>query len=107
MISCVTIPVGLTSSTTPLQNKVVENNLGAVSGTDTTWSLFCLWMFGRPDIEEAIQDALSQKKGDALINVRCYRTASYWVLFGIHSVRVEGDAVVLKDAEAADAKKKK
>ncbi len=106
-ISCATIPVGLTSSNTPLQNKAVEKNLGPVSGSDGTWSFLGLWMYDRPDIDAAVSKALAKSGGNALINVRCYRSSTWWGLFSWHSVRVEGEAVLLKDAEAPDAKKKK
>ena len=66
--SCITTPVTVTSSTTLMQDKKITMNYGPVQGTNRTWSLFGLWMIGRPDIDKAIQDALKKKGGDALIN---------------------------------------
>jgi len=107
IVSCSTVPVALTSSNTPLLNKTIGKNLGKTAGSDGTWSFLGLWMYDRPDIDEAIAEALGDKGGNALINVRCYRSFTYWVLFSWHSVKVEGEAVMLKDAEEPDAKKKK
>ncbi len=99
--SCITTPVCLTPSNTPLVNREVEANLGPVSGSSGVWSfngfsILGLWMFGRPDIESAVQNAIAEKEGDALINVRCYETFRYFILFSLSSVTVEGEAVRFK-----------
>lgn len=92
-ISCITFPVGITSSTAPLSEKAAVQNLGKVRGTHTTWALFGLLMIGRPDIDMAISDALKQKGGEALINVRCYEEISWFLLFSLNRVIVEGEAI--------------
>ena len=91
--SCITAPVCLTSSTTPIQEKAVMQNLGKTEGTSSTWSVLGLWMIGRPDIGAAIDEAVQKKDGDALINVRCYETFRWYLLFSTTTVRVEGEAV--------------
>lgn len=90
---CSTSPVCVTSSVTPLSGKTVAENLGKCSGSDTAYSFLGLFMFGRPDLDHAIREALSEKKGDTLINVRCYETTRYFLLFGTNTVVVEGEAV--------------
>ena len=105
--SCITAPVCITSSTTPIINKTITENLGRVSGLHRTWALLGAWMFRRPDMDEAIRDALSAKGGDALINVRCYQTTTWYLFFSIISVTVEGDAVRFEAAGAKDVKKGK
>ncbi|MGL4368424.1 MAG: hypothetical protein ACRCUT_01935 [Spirochaetota bacterium] len=102
--SCTTAPICATSSVIPLQGKSVEENMGKTSGTDSAYSILGLYMIGRPDIDTAIDNALRKKGGDTLINVRCYQTDSYFFLFSITKVTVEGEAV--KFASEAPAKGK-
>ncbi len=93
--ACSTSPICLTPSTTPLQGKVVEKKLGKAEGTDSAFSFLGLWMWGRPDIERALKEAVAQKGGDALIDVHCYETYRWFVLFGVTTFRIEGEAVKL------------
>ncbi|MBN1495159.1 MAG: hypothetical protein JXA07_00220 [Spirochaetes bacterium] len=90
---CITTPVGLTSSSTPVQEKKIIENYGPVQGSDRVWSVFGLWMIGRPDIDRAIQDALKQKGGDALINVTCYEKSAWFFFVSSHRVIVQGEAI--------------
>ena len=86
--ACITTPVSLTSSNTPLEGKRVVQNQGKVYGSDTAWSFLGLWMIGRPDIEEALQEALRVKGGDALTDVRCYETYRWFLIFSTTTVGV-------------------
>jgi hypothetical protein len=104
--SCITTPVSVTSSTTPVHDKKVAANYGPVQGSHRAWSVFGLWMIGRPDIDEAIQDALQQKGGDALINVTCYEKTAWFLFVSMHTVVVEGEAVSFnKENPEIDSKK--
>jgi hypothetical protein len=105
--SCTTSPICVTSSVTPLQGKVITENLGKTEGRDTAFSLLGLYMIGQPDLDIAIQDAVKLKRGDTLINVRCYETFAWFVLFSTTTVKVEGDAVKLGTAEIELKDKKK
>jgi len=106
--SCITTPVTVTSSTTPLHDKKIFANYGRVQGSHRAWSVFGLWMIGRPDIDLAIQDALKKNGGDALINVTCYETAAWFFVVSSHTVVVEGEAVAfVKEDPAGEGKKKK
>lgn len=107
LTSCITTPVTVTSSTTPMQDKKITMNYGPVQGKSRTWSLFGLWMIGRPDIDKAIQDALKKKGGDALINVTCYEKTAWYLLFTFHWVVVEGEAVSFENKEQGTGKGKK
>jgi hypothetical protein len=104
--ACITSPVTLTSSTTPVHDKKIIMNYGPVQGSHRVWSVFGLWMVGRPDIDLAIQDALKQKGGDALINVSCYQKTSWFFFVSMHKVVVEGEAVSF-DKGAPDKEKVK
>lgn len=90
---CTTSPVCVTSSVTPMSGKTITQNLGKCEGKDAAYSVLGLFMLGRPDLDLAIKDALSQKGGDTLVNVRCYETLNYFLLFSINTVTVEGEAV--------------
>ncbi len=106
-ISCMTTPVTVTSSTTPLQNRKITADHGRVQGSHKAWSVFGLWMIGRPDIDLAIKDALSKKGGDALVNVTCYERTAWFFFVSMHQVFVEGDAVSLEKEPAGEAKERK
>ncbi len=93
IFSCSTVPVCITSSTTPLNNKIIKENLGKSEGSDNTLSLLGLWMIGRPDIDLAIEKAILKKNGDALINVRCYETSKWYFFYSVNIVTVVGDVV--------------
>lgn len=105
LISCATVPVGISPSTTPLNNKTISTNLGKVEGSHSVMGVLYM-MFDRPDIDMAIYDALAKKGGDALINVRCYEKTIQLYLISYHKVYVVGEAVKFKsDEEGKDGKK--
>ena len=104
---CVTSPVCVTSTLTPLQGRTVTENLGRCSGSDTAWSILGIYMIGRPDINLAIKAALDSKKGDTMINVRCYETYGYFLFFSTTTVTVEGDAIKFAEPAVAGDKKGK
>ncbi len=103
-VSCITTPVCLTASNTPLHNKVIGKNLGPVRGESDPFrgagvngiSILMLWLLGKPDIDSAMNDALSKKGGDALINIRCYERTYYYLIFSTTRVIVEGEAIEFK-----------
>jgi hypothetical protein len=94
MLACATTPVSITSSNMPLNDKKISENLGKVEGE----SKYCIsvlgfWMIGKPDIQMAIDDALSKKKADALINIKCYEDWKYIFFVSFTKVIVEGEAI--------------
>jgi hypothetical protein len=95
--SCVS-PIGLTSSSTPLQGKIIEENLGASEGGHGSVAVLGLYSIGRPDIDIAIDEAVKKKGGDALINVRLYESTSYFVLFSYTKVIVKGEVIRFSSA---------
>jgi len=105
-VSCTT-PVCITSSVTPLQGKTIKENMGKTEGSDTAFAILGLYMIGRPDLDLAIQKAIKAKEGDTLINVRCYETCSWFILFSLTTVTVEGEVVKLGSAESAVKGKKR
>ncbi len=105
--SCSTTPICVTSSVTPLSGKEVAENLGRTEGSDTAGSVLGLFMIGRPDLDLAIKDALKEKNGDTLINVRCYERWIYFVIGSVTTVKVEGEAIKFASAETEAKDKKK
>ena len=80
-ISCITAPVCVTASTTPVYGKMNVEKLGKTEGSSSAWSILGLWMMGRPDIGKAIDEAVRAKNASALIDVRCYETWRWFLLF--------------------------
>lgn len=104
--ACITTPVTVTSSNTPVHDKKIISNQGPVRGSHSAWSVFSLWMVGRPDIDLAIQDALKKKGGDALINISCYEKTGWFFFVSKHTVVVEGEAVTFEKGNPADSDEK-
>jgi len=105
--SCTTSPICVTSSVTPLQGKVIAENLGKTEGKHTAVSIFGVYMIGRPDLDKAIKRALEKKGGDTLINVRCYETFGNFLVVTTNTVTVEGEAVkfVVETSRPKDKKR--
>ena len=89
--SCSTIEYKA-DSTTPLNDRAYAE-LGKTKGTGRAWSLFGLWMFGRPDMDDAIQDALAKNSGDALINVTSHQERMWFLFFAIDTLTIDGKAI--------------
>jgi hypothetical protein len=106
LLSCVT-PMGMTSSSTPLHNRVIVENLGQAEGSDWSWSLLGLWSVGMPDMDKAINKAIASKNGDALINVRWYEKHYYFVLFSVTKVIVTGQVIKTAPFETKEQIKQK
>ncbi len=99
--SCITTsPVCLTSSNTPLNNKSIIENFGRVEGKSDFFSfqgssILGLYMIGKPDIQQAIDNALAVHNADALINIKCYENNYWFIIWGKTTVTIEGEAVKL------------
>jgi hypothetical protein len=106
LVNCSTTPISMAPSNTPLSGVHVKENLGKTSGDDYAVSVLGLFMIGHPDIDIALKSALDAKKGDALINVRCYESNYYFVLIGVTKVRIEGEAVTFASEETPAPKGK-
>ena len=103
--ACSTTPVSLSSTITPMDDKVITENLGRVEGTDSAFSILGLFMIGTPDIDMAINNALKVKGGDTLVNVHCYEVYRYYLFFSTNTVLIQGYAVKTADANKRGVKK--
>ena len=100
--SCITTPVGIAESNIPLNNKPVSE-LGESKGNSSlTFSILGLWMIDKPDIKEAVTEAIDSKSGHAITNVRIYNNYIWFVLFGINYVTVEGDVIKFENIESQE-----
>lgn len=105
--SCASTPVPMLRSTVPIGEKIKYESLGPSWGFAWTFSIFGLWMWDRPNIDEAFDQAIKLHGGDAMINVTC-RERTYWlILTSITTVSVEGEVIKFKRMEKNDAAKKK
>ena len=101
-MSCSTLPLCSTSSVIPMEGKTVTENLGKTKGSSMAVSVLGLFMVGYPDMQKAIDEAISLKGGDTLINVRCYEDYRYYFLFATTEFIIYGDAVKISDRVAEE-----
>jgi hypothetical protein len=100
LAGCVTY-MGMTASSTPLEGKKIEKNLGPSEGfSDYGYSLLGLWTLTQPDMDIAINDAVATEEGDALINIRWYEVSYYALIFSMNRIVVKGDVIKFAPAEA-------
>lgn len=94
-------------SNTPLQNRIISKNLGKTRGTSSKWqfSFLCVSNYAHPDMHEAIDNAVTAKKADALINMHWYATDYCWLMAKYTKLTVKGEAVKLGIPDAANATK--
>ncbi len=102
-LSCSTTKISSQPALVPLQGKQIKSNLGKVKTSNSAVSIFGIYMAGSPDINMAVDKALNMKKADTLINVNCYETWKYFLLFSISSCVIEAEAVTLEESLTAPA----
>ena len=97
---CSVIPIGLSYSSTPLENPDGSHAkykiLGKSEGSQGYFSLFSFIPFGETDFKEAIADATKKYNGDAMINVRYWHRSTNYIIGTYTSVQVEGDVIKFK-----------
>jgi opacity protein-like surface antigen len=109
-VGCATIPQGTTPSSSPLvaENGTVKTYeiIGNSEGSAGHFTLFGFIPFGRTDIDEAIQNALTPYKGDNLINVHYYVNSAFYFIGNSTSITVKGDVIKYTDKEKVTGDKK-
>jgi len=89
---------------TPLEGKVIVEQLGETEGKDSVYSIFLLQnlflynMFGKIDMQKAIREAIDKKNADTIVDVNCYTKTYYFLLFSKTDFIVKGNAVKIADA---------
>ncbi|MBK7104975.1 MAG: hypothetical protein IPH62_06805 [Ignavibacteriae bacterium] len=98
--SCSVIPIGYEASSVPLTNENGDNIkyevLGQSEGSSGYFSLFGIIPFGSVDSKAAINDAVANLNGDALINPRYWTRTSFYFIGTYTNVEVKGDVVKIK-----------
>jgi len=91
-------PMGMSASSTSLQNKIIEKNLGKISADVSKLSYIGIpgilgFSLDLPEIQEAIKIAIKKKKADALINISWHQKNTYLLLVTYTTIVVTGEAV--------------
>ena len=90
---CASWPGGVAPSTTPLEGRdytVVGREVGQDS---MPLILGFIPLSGPTTVQEAIDDAVRARGGDAMINVTVDGYFHTWILFSLWTTRVEGDVI--------------
>lgn len=101
---------GKYESNIPLNGKKIAGNLGETYGSDTTFTICPIvffYTFGFPQPEKAIEEAISRKNGDALVNVEMTQKSFYFFLFELDTFKVKGEAVKFDASEKNEKVKRK
>jgi len=101
IFNCAT-PMGMSVSSIPLKNKFITKNLGKATASNTSLSYIGIpVLLGfpviTPSIQTAIDEAVKEKSGDALVNIRWYQTNTNLLFLTLSTVTVMGDVVKLED----------
>ncbi len=79
----------------------IENNYKVIKETEKIASGFkLLWFFPvtpPPDIQNAIDSAIVEEKGDNIINLRLWHERQYWIVGVIDIITVKGNVIRYTD----------
>ena len=85
----IVVPEGQSFNASTLSQATVRKN---AAGSD--WRPIILFFpLGYPKLDTAVQEALTNNRGDVLTNASIIETMRWWVLFGYTKLEVQGDAV--------------
>lgn len=97
LAACSHAPGGIAASSTPLEGRNYRV-VGHARGTDSYILLLGLIPIrGSNSTHEAVQAAIGQHNGDALINVTVTSYFQWWVILTRHAIQVEGDVIDFTD----------
>lgn len=69
-------------------------DLGAAEGESSSFHLFWFFPVTRPiNYDQAVEDAVSSKGGDNLINVRFWIERQFWIMGTVHILHVRGNVI--------------
>ena len=95
LLGCSVMPAGMAPAADDLANQEYEV-LGKASGSASHFSLFFFLPLGKADIDAAVRQAIAQRDGDNLINVRYWQRASWALIGAVITIEVEGDVIKYK-----------
>lgn len=97
--SCATASAGMAVSNIPLENRKYEI-LGPAE-TTVNWVTIDFGILGfplsAPPVDDAIQQLLTEKEGDALINIRYWTDRSILLFVTVNRFHIQADVVKLLD----------
>jgi len=85
-------PVGISPEAFATQERSYEV-LGDAEGYSSSFTLFWLFPFGQPSVDDAIAEAVRSKGGDNLINMNIYREREIYITGTVNAVRVTGRVI--------------
>ncbi len=97
-LSCASASAGITTSTIPLEGKPYRI-LGDAETTRSWWSFdigFLGFPLRQPPVDEAVQDLLQEKGGDALVNLRYFTDRSIFLFMTRHRFYLKAEVVKLE-----------
>ena len=99
-VGCVRTPGGLSCSNTPLGNRSYTV-IGDAYGEDTSVYLLGILPVSSPDhIQNAIDEAKTSVKADALIDVTVEGVSKYFILFSTYTIEVRAKGIKFNTAKA-------
>ena len=102
---CATASAGLATSNIPLDGR--KYTVLGTAETVRKWYTFDVGFFGMPlkdpPIDEAVQDLLKAKGGDALINLRYFTDRSIYLFITQHRFYLKAEVVKLNSGSPAPA----
>lgn len=90
---CAMSPGGIAPSTTPLEGRKYRNMGRSVATDSRIYLLGILPVTGENSIRDAIEEAVDERRGDAMIGVTIEFYSQWWILFTRYTTRVEGDVI--------------
>ena len=91
-LSFVRHPAGIAPEAFATQGRSYEV-LGDAEGYSSSFTLFWLFPFGQPSVDDAIAEAVRSKGGDNLINVSIYKERDVYITGTVNGVRVTGKVI--------------
>ena len=85
-------PAGISPAAFATQGRSYDI-LGDAEGYSSSFTLFWLFPFGRPSVDDAIAEAVRSKGGDNLINVSIYKERDIYITGTVEAVRVTGKVI--------------
>ncbi|KAB2932751.1 MAG: hypothetical protein F9K24_10255 [Leptonema illini] len=102
IIGCASASAGIATSNVPLGNR--EYEILGTAETSTSWWSVDLGIIGlpldAPPVDAAVQKLLSEKGGDALVNLRYSTDRSIFLFMTRHRFHLKADVVKLKPEPA-------
>ena len=85
-------PAGISPAAFETQGRSYDV-LDDAEGYSSSFTLFWLFPFGQPSLDDAVAEAVRSKGGDNLINVSIYKERDIYITGTVDAVRVTGKVI--------------